>query len=446
MKDRETEEETTVSANDAKQGGEIRGRWPWVEPDVWTERMLNALERGVEGGKWFSLIDKVSSKRALRASLSKVERNGGAAGVDWQTVEEFKREEEGNIEELSEEVKEGEYKPRAVRRKWIPKPGAAEKRPLGIPTVRDRVVQGSLRMVLEPIFERDFAEQSYGFRPGRSCKDALRRVEELLKQGYTWIVDADIKGYFDTIPKQKLIEKVEEKVSDGRVLELVEKFLNQGVLDEMNYWTPERGTPQGAVVSPLLSNIYLDDLDHHIQSQGYQMVRYADDFVLLCRTKDESKKALATVEEGMECAELTLHPEKTRIVDATQKGGFDFLGYHFERGYRWPRSKSIRKFRDSIRTRTRRTSGDSLNQIVAQINPVIRGWFEYFKHSIKNVLEAQDKWIRMRLRSILRKRQGGRGRGKGQDHIKWPNSYFAELGLISMSAARVLIVQSRRRG
>lgn len=446
MKDRQREEKTTVSVDDTKQGGEIYGKWPWVEPDVWTEAMLKALEKGVKGGKWFSLIDKVSSKKALHASLSKVEGNGGAAGVDWQTVEAFKEREEENITELSERLKSGGYRPQAVRRKWIPKPGTTEKRPLGIPTVRDRVVQGSMRIVLEPIFERDFAQQSYGFRPGRSCKDALRRVDQLLKEGYTWIVDADIKGYFDTIPKDKLMEKVEEKVSDGRVLQLVEVFLNQGVLDEMNYWTPERGTPQGAVISPLLSNIYLDDLDHQIQSQGHQMIRYADDFVILCRTKAEAEQALTRVKEWMQHAELTLHPEKTQIVDATQDGGFDFLGYHFERGYRWPRRKSIRKFRDSIRAKTKRTNGNSLNKIVAEINPVIRGWFEYFKHSVKNILEKQDQWIRMRLRSILRKRHGGAGRGKGLDHLKWPNTYFAELGLFSMAAARALIVQSRRSG
>jgi RNA-directed DNA polymerase len=440
------EEKTIVSVEETKQGGEIYARWPWVEPDVWTKVMLNALERGVKGGKWFSLIDKVSSKKGLRASTRKVARNGGAAGVDWQTVDQFMEEEEENISELSERLKSGAYKPQAVRRKWIAKPGTSEKRPLGIPTVRDRVVQGSLRIVLEPIFEKDFAQQSYGFRPGRSCKDALRRVEQLLKEGYTWVVDADIKGYFDTIPKDKLMEKIEEKVSDGKVLKLVGMFLNQGVMEEMNHWTPERGTPQGAVISPLLSNIYLDDLDHQLQKQGFQMIRYADDFVILCRSKAEAEQALGIVEKWMQSARLTLHPEKTRIVDATQHGGFDFLGYHFERGYRWPRAKSIRKFRDSIRSKTKRTNGNSLNQIVAEVNPVIRGWFEYFKHSIKNVLEEQDKWIRMRLRSILRKRNGLRGRGKGFDHLKWPNTYFAGLGLISMTAARALIVQSRKSG
>ena len=444
--DRQAEEQTGGSVDETKQAGETCARWEWVEPSVWTERMLNALEEGVKGGKWFSLIDKVSSRKSLQSALERVRRNGGSAGVDHERVEDFDRKEEENLTKLSKSLQEGTYRPQAIRRKWIPKEGSGEMRPLGIPTVRDRIVQGSLRNVLEPIFEKDFAKQSYGFRPNRGCKDALRKVEELLKKGYTWIVDADLKGYFDSIPTEKLMRKVEEKISDGRLLELLRKYLKQGVMEDMKEWTPERGTPQGAVISPLLSNLYLDDLDHLMEEQGHQMVRYADDFVILAQTREEAESALAKVTEWVQQAELTLHPEKTNIVDATQYGGFDFLGYHFERGYRWPRKKSLRKFRDRIRQKTRRANGRSLNQIVVEVNPIIRGWFEYFKHSIRNVLEAEDKWIRMRLRSILRKRHGGRGRGKGLDHIKWPNSFFQQFGLFSMTAARIVIVQSRRGG
>ena len=444
--DRQSEEKTGGSVDETKQAGETCARWEWVEPSVWTERMLNALEEGVKGGKWFSLIDKVSSRKSLQSALERVRRNGGSAGVDHERVEDFDRKEEENLTKVSKSLQEGTYRPQAIRRKWIPKEGSGEMRPLGIPTVRDRIVQGSLRNVLEPIFEKDFAKQSYGFRPNRGCKDALRKVEELLKKGYTWIVDADLKGYFDSIPTEKLMRKVEEKISDGRLLELLRKYLKQGVMEDMKEWTPERGTPQGAVISPLLSNLYLDDLDHLMEEQGHQMVRYADDFVILVKTREEAERALAKTSEWVQQAELMLHPEKTKIVDATQYGGFDFLGYHFERGYRWPRKKSLRKFRDRIRQKTRRANGRSLNQIVVEVNPIIRGWFEYFKHSIRNVLEAEDKWIRMRLRSILRKRHGGRGRGKGLDHIKWPNSFFQQFGLFSMTAARIAIVQSRRSG
>jgi RNA-directed DNA polymerase len=445
VKDEQTEKETIDSVADTKQGGEIYGRWPWVEPEVWTERMLSALEEGVKGNKWFSLIDKVSSKKALRIAYRKVQQNAGAAGVDGQTTEQFQEEAEAKITKLYEELKRGSYRPQAVKRMWIPKPGTKEKRPLGIPTVTDRVVQGSLRLVLEPIFEKDFAEQSYGFRPERSCKDALRRVSELLRAKYTWVVDADIKGYFDTIPREKLMKKVEEKIADGRVLELLRLYLEQGVMEGMKYWTPERGTPQGAVISPLLSNIYLDELDHEMAARGYQMVRYADDFVILCKTQAEAEQALAYVKEWMKRADLTLHPEKTRIVDAMQKGGFDFLGYHFEREMRWPRKKSIDKFREKIRQKTKRANGNSLDYIVAEINPIIRGWCEYFKHSIANELEKLDSWIRMRLRSILRKRHRGKGRGRGWDHFKWPNVYFEKLGLFSMTAARAAYAQSCKR-
>lgn len=440
------EERTTDSVEETKQGGEIYGRWSWVEPEVWTEPMLKALEEGVKGGKWFSLIDKVSSKKALRIAYRNVERNAGAAGVDRETTEQFGKEAEERITKLSEALKEGRYQPQPVKRRWIPKAGTREKRPLGIPTVQDRVVQGSLRIVLEPIFEREFAEQSYGFRPGRSCKDALRRLSELLNAKYTWVVDADIKSYFDTIPAEQMMEKVEERIADGRVLELVRRYLKQGVMEGMKQWTPERGTPQGAVISPLLSNIYLNELDHEMAARGHQMIRYADDFVILCKDEAEAQEALKAVSEWMKRADLTLHPEKTRIVDATQKGGFDFLGYHFERGYKWPRQKSINKFREAIKRKTKRANGNSLKQIVSVINPVIRGWFEYFKHSIPNVLENLDGWIRMRLRSILRKRHGGRGRGRGLDHLRWKNAYFVELGLFSMATARALLVQPRKRG
>ena len=214
MTDRTTESKPAVVPEAATQAGEIRDRWDWVEPSVWTERMLTALERGVKGGKWFSLVDKVYALANLRAGFSKVKSNGGAAGVDQQTIEMFECHLEENLGKLSQMLKEGTYRPQGIKRVWIPKPGTKEKRPLGIPTIRDRVVQAALLNVLEPIFERGFAEQSYGFRPNRGCKDALRRVEQKLKRGYTWVVDADLKSYFDTIPHDLMVERVEEKVSD----------------------------------------------------------------------------------------------------------------------------------------------------------------------------------------------------------------------------------------
>lgn len=445
MKGRALEREPAVVPEGAKQVGEIRDRWSWVEPEVWTERMLTALEEGVKGGKWFSLSDKVYALRTLYKAFSRVKSNGGGAGIDHQTVEMFESRLGENLEKLSQELRDNDYRPQAIKRVYIPKPGSSEKRPLGIPTVRDRVVQAALKMVLEPIFERDFAEQSYGFRPGRGCKDALRKVDDLLKQGYTWVVDADLKSYFDTIPHKGLLDLVADKVTDGNVLRLIDLYLNQEVMDTMKRWKPEEGTPQGAVLSPLLSNIYLDRLDHLMAGETEKMVRYCDDFVILCQTEADAQAALAKVREWTVLNGLTLHPGKTHIVDATVKGGFDFLGYHFERRYRWPRLKSLKKLKDTVRSKTKRCNGQSMEMIIVDLNRTLIGWFGYFKHSYKTTFQPLDGWIRMRLRSILRKRHGGRGRGRGYDHNRWPNSYFAEHGLFSLAAAHAEACQSSMR-
>jgi len=428
----------------ATRAGEIPLRWGWVESTVWTERMLTALEQGVKGGKWFSLIDKVHPERTLDAAFTQVAANRGAAGVDHVTITMFKDHREEDLKKLSEDLRTGRYRPQQIRRHYIPKPRSKELRPLGIPTVRDRVVQTALLNVLEPIFEHDFAEHSYGFRPRRGCKDALRRVDELLKEGYTYIVDADLKSYFDTIPHDRLLALVARKVSDGRVLSLIESFLKQGVLDGMHEWTPEEGSPQGGSISPLLSNIYLNPLDHAMAQQGFEMVRYADDFVIMCRSPEEAARALAVVQGWTAEAALKLHPEKTKIVDAT-KEPFDFLGYRFQRGHRFPRPKSLQKLKDAIRTKTKRTSGESLPKIINDLTPRLRGWFEYFKHSHRSTFSALDGWIRMRLRSILRKRLGKEGRGRGSDHQRWPNKFFAAQGLYSLKTAHAMACQSSVR-
>jgi RNA-directed DNA polymerase len=406
--------------------------------------MLAALEQGVKGGKWFSLIDKVHPERTLRAAFSQVAANQGAAGVDHVTITMFETHLDEDLGRLSELLRNGTYRPQAIRRHYIPKPGTQEKRPLGIPTVRDRVVQTALRMVLEPIFEHEFAEHSYGFRPGRGCKDGLRRVDELLKAGFTYIVDADLKSYFDTIPHDRLMALVGQKVSDGRVLTLIEMFLKQAVLDDLKEWTPENGSPQGAVISPLLSNIYLNPLDHLMAQEGFEMVRYADDFVILCRSSEEATRALAVVQAWTAAAGLTLHPTKTRIVNA-KEDAFEFLGYRFANGKRYPRAKSLTKLKDTIRAKTKRNSGKCLRAIIGSLNPTLRGWFEYFKHSYKTTFTPLDGWIRMRLRSILRKRCGRRGRGRGLDHHRWRNAFFAEHGLYSLTAAHALACQSSSR-
>lgn len=427
----------------AKQVGEVRSVWNWTEPSIWTERMLTALENGVKGGKWYSLIDKVYAEDNLYRSYVKVAQNKGAAGIDHVTTEMFTNQLEKNLRRLQKALEEETYQPQAIKRVEIPKPGSKAKRPLGIPTVRDRVVQTALRNVIEPIFEKEFAEHSYGFRPGRGCKDALRRVTQLLKEGYQYIVDADLKSYFDTIPHDRLLQRVEEKISDGRILSMVAGFLEQKVMDDTKEWTPEEGSPQGAVISPLLSNIYLDPLDQQMSQAGYEMIRYADDFVILCQSEAEAIKAMAQVQQWVAEAGLQLHPEKSKVV--THEEGFDFLGYHFERGYRWPRKKSIQKLKETIRAKTKRANGHSLKQIITNVSKTLRGWFEYFKHSHKTTFRAIDSWVRMRLRSILRKRKGLKGRGRGRDHQRWPNAYFAGHGLFSLVTAHESASQSSKR-
>jgi RNA-directed DNA polymerase len=429
----------------AIQAGEIPARWAWVEGSVWTPRMVAALENGVKGGKWFSLIDKVYAPGNLRSAFAEVKANRGAAGVDRQSIEGYERRLEDNLAHLARQLREGSYRPQALRRVWIPKPGSKERRPLGIPTVRDRVAQAALRHLVEPIFEHGFAEHSYGFRPGRGCKDALRRVDGLLKAGHTWVVDADLKRYFDTIPHRPLLERIGSKVADGRVLALIEAFLGQGVLEATGLWTPEEGSPQGAVISPVLSNIYLDPLDHLMAGAGFEMVRYADDFVILCRSRQEAERALTRVAEWTVQAGLSLHPDKTRIVNAREPGGFEFLGYRFEQGQRWPRTKSLGKLKAALRAKTRRVNGKSLDTIVTEVNLTLRGWFEYFKHSHRQTFPTLDSWLRMRLRSILRRRRGWRGRGRGRDHQRWPNAYFAAHGLFSLAAAHAALRHSSAR-
>ena len=442
----------TVRAGD-KQVEEDLWQRHKAERGVWTKPMLAALERGTQGNKWFSLIDKVWSERTLELAWEKVRVNAGACGVDGITIGRFAKDSQSRLLAVNEQLKRGTYQPKPVKRVWIEKPGSAEKRPLGIPTVTDRVVQASVRMVIEPIFEKQFAKHSYGFRPGRGCKDALRRVEELLRAGKTYVVDVDIKGYFDAIPHDRLMKLVRERIADGRVMGLIEGFLKQGVI-EGNDWqqVKEEGTPQGGVISPLLANIYLDPLDWLMVASGFEMVRYADDMIVLCHSQEEAATALGKLREWMEESKLTLHPDKTRRVDMNLVDShFDFLGYRFQRSrrgrlMRLVRPKSLRKLRETIKLKTRRTNGKSMEGIIADINRTLVGWYGYFKHAKPSALGEIDGWIRMRLRSILRKRQGLKGRGRGKDHQRWPNRYFTKLGFFCLLDAQEVEIVSLRQG
>jgi RNA-directed DNA polymerase len=412
----------------------------WAHPMVWTERMLATLETGVRGGRWHTLIDKVFDQRNLFFSARKVVGKKGAAGVDHQTVEDFTKNDREEIQRLQARLREDTYRPSLVRRAWIPKPGGNEKRPLGIPTVRDRVVQTALVHVIEPILDNEFHERSYGFRHGRGCHDALRCVEKLLEAGYVYVVDADLKSYFDTIPKKRLHDLVKQTISDSRVLRLIKSYLEQGIMEELRTWTPETGVPQGAVLSPVLSNLYLNPLDHLMAGEGYEMVRYADDFVVLCRTAEEAQAALTEIQRWVKEAGLTLHPTKTRIVDVREKS-FAFLGYSFRGKLRFPRDKSHQKLTTRLRQLTPRKSGESLDCMIQRINRTLIGWFNYFRHCHWNIFESYDAMIRKRLRRLLLKRHRRNPRRLSRTR-RWPNAFFTEHGLYSLSTAHRRFVQS----
>jgi RNA-directed DNA polymerase len=410
---------------------------------IWTDAMLAALKSGVNGSKWHSLIDKVYRPETLELGWAQVEKNAGAAGVDRISVERFARKRDQYLAELAQALREGSYCPQPVRRVYIPK--GKGRRPLGIPAVKDRVVQAALKLVIEPIFEHEFEPRSYGFRPGLGCKDALREVDRYLKEGHGWVVDADLQSYFDTIPHAPLLAKVSRRIADGRVLQLVQSFLKQDVMEGMTRWTPISGSPQGAVISPLLANIYLHELDVEMREAGLVMVRYADDAVVLCRTREEAEAALARMRAWVQANGLKLHPDKTHVGDCRIAGeGFEFLGYRFEAGQRWVRKKSLQALRDKIRDRTKRTCGESLASVVASLNPILKGWFGYFKHAHRYTFSTLDGFVRRRLRAVMRRRLHRPGQGHNQhDHQRWPNAYFAALGLFTMSKAQHAARQSR---
>jgi RNA-directed DNA polymerase len=424
---------------------------------VWTDRMMAALDRRVEGG-WFSLMDKVTAMNTLWRGWDRVRGNAGAAGVDRVSVERFARTAQTRLMRLQESLSTGRYRPDAVRRVEIPK-GDGKTRPLGIPTVTDRVVQAAVLEVIEPIFEHQFEARSYGFRPGRSCKDALREVDHWLQAGYVHVVDADLKSYFDSIDHSRLRQLLHLRIKDGSVLDLIDQFLHQQVISESGCWQPEEGTPQGAVLSPLLANVYLHPLDQQMRESGHVMVRYADDFVVLCRDADTAHAALAQIQAWVDRAKLTLHPDKTRIADLSQDGGnFDFLGYRFVQHQgqlrRRIKPKKMTALKAAIRALTPRKRGVATKVIVEQLNRMLKGVYAYFQH-VSAVLTARgwqsdlsilDGRVRFRLRRILGKRQCKAQSGRSiTAHQRWTNALLQSLGLYSMQAAQTANRHSRSR-
>jgi RNA-directed DNA polymerase len=442
-----TNDQRPSEVRELKQDGEIAARWGWVERAVWTERMLKALETGVRGGKWHSLYDKVYGLSNLKAAWKQVKANRGGGGVDNMSIADFDKDADVRLEKLSEALRTDKYKPLPVRRTYIPKLGSPEKRPLGIPTIIDRIVQTAVRNVIEPIFEHEFDPCSYGFRPNLGCQNALGEIERLLAAGYVHVVDVDVRKYFDTIPHQGLMNEVAKRIADGRVLDLIEAYLHQGVLEEMKLWMPEKGTPQGAVISPLLANVYLHPVDTAMRRAGFTLVRYADDMVVLCRTREEAETALVKLGELLEARGLQLHPDKTRIAHLMERPGFQFLGYVFYDKYRDPRPSSQDKLRASLRAKTKRTNGNSFKDLISSLNASLRGWYHYFIYCSANswVWAEIDEFVRFRLRAILdKRRKGGRSRtcGRGHAHFRWPNVYFTEHGLFSLVSAVKLVRQS----
>ena len=432
-----------------KLGNKPRGEDLWqrygADHDVWNKSMLTTLHgRKVRGKRWFSLIDKVGRMKTLEIAYGKVLSNAGACGVDGISVAAFDKDSHKRLLAVNEHIMKGTYQPEAIKRVYIPKAGSSSKRPLGIPIIRDRVVQGALKLVIEPIFEREFCDNSYGFRPNRGCRDALRQVEEHLGKGHLHVIDLDIQGYFDAIPHEKLLELVKERISDSKVLGLIKAFLKARVLESGRLSDETtQGSPQGGLISPLLANIYLNPLDWLLHGKGSRSVRYADDIVICMDDAESACTVLEEVRGWMEKAGLTLHPEKTRIVDMTQVDAyFDFLGYRFKRSkkgtlMRLIKPGSKKTLRAKLKGPTRRCNGHSMGVIIAQINITLKGWYGYFKHARLDELSAIDGWVRMRLRSILRKRMKKKGRGRGSDHQRWPNRSFEALGLFSLEAAKV---------
>jgi RNA-directed DNA polymerase len=419
-------------------------QWTWVEASIWTKRMLAALGDGVTGGTGYSLMDQVCAPRTLAAAWKRVAAHTGAAGVDGIRIARFKARASPSLAELEKTLREGRYQPLPARRVPIPQ-GHGKPRPLGIAAVKDRIVQAAVTMGLEPIFERAFLPGTYGFRPGRGCKDALREGDQWLTAGSTWVVDVDVESDFDTIPKSPLRARVAEKVSDGTLLDLLQRFLDQEMREGMPQWTPLAGVPQGSVLSPLLSNLSWHPLDRVGAQAGYQRVRYCDDLVLRCRTPAEAEAARALVQDWTWQPGVRLHPEKTRIVDSSQGGdGCAFLGSRCARGRRHVRRKSLRALRDKIRQKTGRTRRGSLEQMIAELNPMVRGWFNDCKHARFPIFRTIDGFVRRRLRALLRQREKRPSfGGSRQDHQRWSNAFCAAHGRFTLHEAYVQARQSR---
>jgi RNA-directed DNA polymerase len=378
--------------------------------------------------RWHSLYDKVTSLDNLVEAYEKVRANGGAGGIDGVSLKMFEEKVDEYLTFAAEKLRIKRYRARPVRRVHIPKPNG-KKRPLGIPVILDRIVQQALLNWLGPIYDATFSDVSYGFRPGRSALDAVEAVKGYLSQGYRYVVEVDIEQYFDTVSHELLLEKLREEVVDSSVLNLIKDFLQVGVMEDGRWSATEEGTPQGGVISPLLANVYLNGFDHLMVRQGYKLVRYADDFVILCGTKEEAERAMAEVTRCLEGElHLRISKEKTRIVDFARES-FAFLGYVFYGRFLRPRDRKVDELRVEIRRLTRRQQPGSLRVIINRLNSTLRGWSHYFcLGHIRALTQRLDEWIRHRLRAFINKRWGVFREVK----YTYTIDRFRTLGLVSM--------------
>lgn len=354
--------------------------------------------------QYYSLIDKVYRWDNISTSWQVVRRNKGSGGVDGISIEQFRKQELTKLGEIERLLQENRYKPDPVRRVYIEKDNG-KWRPLGIPTIRDRVIQQAVRQVIEPLFEQDFYRHSYGFRRSRSAHQALATVERARKAGYEYVVDLDIQSYFDEIPHDQLMEKVRERVTDGRVLGLIQMWLKSGVMEDDQFYETEVGSPQGGVISPLLANIYLNHFDWGMLEKGFPVVRYADDAIVFCQTRKQAEKAYQVAKDILEGErQLRMHPEKTKVVHFDE--GFQFLGFNFWKSYMVLPEKKMKKFQDKIRFITRRQQKRNVEQMIIRLNEIVRGFGNYYRiGNVKKKFQRLDEWTRMRVRAFMRKRK-----------------------------------------
>ncbi|MNZ32281.1 Group II intron-encoded protein LtrA [compost metagenome] len=377
--------------------------------------------------QYYSLIDKMYEMKNLHEAWLSVKKNQGSGGIDGVSIGMYEKNVSTNLRELQRLLQQGRYVPDPVRRRYMEKEDG-KLRPLGIPTIRDRVCQQAVRQIIEPIFEQDFYYYSFGFRAGYSAHQAIRTIRRAKRSGYEHVVDLDIVSFFDEIPHEGLMEKVRERITDGKVLTLIRGWLTAGVMEDDQFHESEIGSPQGGVISPLLANIYLNSFDWGMKEKGFAVVRYADDAVILCKTKEEAEAAYREAKRILEEElYLRMHPEKTKVVHFDE--GFRFLGFDHWKDYIIVAEAKVKKFKDKIRKVTRRQQGKNLGEMLKRLNEVVRGFGNYFGiGNVKKKFVRLDKWMRMRVRAFMR------GKKSTVSNRLIPNKVLESAGMVFLTS------------